>query len=295
MITIAARADQALRRDRMRASLLGTLASIALLAFSPISAAAGDEIGIRQAWSRATPKGAQVAAGYLTIENHGASPDRLISAATTAAAKVDIHEMAMAGSVMTMRPVDGGLVIPPGGSVTLAPGGSHLMFIGLTAPFSEGSRIAAALMFEKAGKIDVTFDVGSIGASGPLMTIASVEAAVAAASTSPSSPDDFFTHICGTRVMANVVISPIRSGAVAVSIELEDADELPLAARSLSVTLSNPDAPAAHATAEAERVAGNKWRASLPAAAAGQWSLALDIGIAANDRVDIAAPVLIER
>src|SRR5215475_797352 len=133
MDMIAARTDQALRHDRMRLLSLGTLASIAWLAFSIISAAAGDGIAIRQAWSRATPKGAQVAAGYLTIENHGASPDKLISAATTAAAKVDLHEMAMAGGVMTMRPVDGGLVIPPGGSVTLAPGGSHLMFIGLTA------------------------------------------------------------------------------------------------------------------------------------------------------------------
>ena len=93
--------------------------------------------------------------------------------------------------------------------------------------------------------------------------------------------------------MANVTVSPIDAGQVAVSIELENAEELPLAAQSLLVTLSNPDAPVAPATTEAERVASDKWRARLPVAGPGKWSLALGIQIAANDRVDIAAPILI--
>jgi copper(I)-binding protein len=86
----------------------------------------------------------------------------LISAATPAAAKVEIHEMTMLDGVMIRRPAEGGPVISPGTSVTFAPGGNHLMFIGLASPFSEGGHISAALMFEKAGKIDVTFDVGSV-------------------------------------------------------------------------------------------------------------------------------------
>jgi hypothetical protein len=194
---------------------------------------------------------------------------------------------------MVMRPVEGGPVVPPDGSVTLAPGGSHLMFTGVDAPFSEGQKVAAVLTFEKAGTIEVSFDVGIVGAKGPQLIIASTEPVVAAASPPASSPDGFFTHLCGTRAMANVTVSPIRSDAVAISIELENADELPLAAESLTVTLSNPDAGIAPIGAAAERTAGGKWRVSMPATVAGKWSLALGIDIATDDRVDIAAPILI--
>jgi periplasmic copper chaperone A len=273
-----------------RAGLLG------LLALFAAPAHAADDISVKQAWSRATPKGAQVAGGYLTIENRGTAADRLISAATPAAAKIEIHEMTTLDGIMMMRPVEGGLVIPPGASVTLAPGGSHLMFIALAAPFSEGQHIDAALMFEKAGKIDVSFDIGGVGAKGPRMIVASTEAALPApAAAAATAAEDFFTHICGTRVMANVVVSPIHAGRVTVDVDLENAEELPLAAQALAITLSNLDTPAAPVNAAAERIASDKWRVSLPADAAGKWSLALGIEIAANDRVDIAAPVLIAK
>lgn len=95
--------------------------------------------------------------------------------------------------------------------------------------------------------------------------------------------------------MANVTLSPIRSGAVAVSIELENAGELPLAAESLTVTLSNPDAGIAPVTTVAERSAPDKWHVNVPTAATGKWTLALGIKIADDDGVEIAAPVLIER
>ncbi len=284
---------------RARATLFGVLAAMTLLA-APAHAGDGivvkQALSVKQAWSRATPKGAQVAAGYLTIENHGTTADRLISAATPAAAKVEIHEMTTLDGIMMMRTIEGGLVIPPGETVTLAPGGSHLMFIGLAAPFSEGQHIDAALMFETAGKIDVSFEVGGVGAKGPRLIVASTEpASPAPATAAASAGEDFFTHICGTRVMANVVVSPIRAGRVTVSVDLENAEELPLAAEALAITLSNEDAPGAPVTAQATRIASDKWRVSLPADAAGKWSLALGIEIAANDRVDIAAPVLIAK
>ena len=179
-----------LRPSRLRLSLFGALASIALLVAA--TPAAADDVSVKQAWSRATPKGAQVASGYLTIENRGASADKLISAATPAATKIEIHEMTTHDGIMMMRPIEGGLTIPPGASVTLAPGGSHLMFIGLSAPFGEGERIPAALMFEKAGKIDVTFDVGSVGARGPGTSIAVVAAAVPKPPPRARAPDNFF-------------------------------------------------------------------------------------------------------
>jgi copper(I)-binding protein len=209
-----------------------------VLAGAATLATAGENIVIKQAWSRATPKGAQVAGAYLTIENHGTAADRLISAATPAVAKVEIHEMTTLNGIMMMRPVDGGLVIPPGAGVTFAPGGDHLMFIGLGAPLSEGEHIRVALMFEKAGMIDVTFDVGSIGAKGPRMIIASTEAVVPAPSAPP--PGDFFTHLCGTRVMANVTVSPRRDGPIDVLVALEDANEQPLAAEGLSASCPIP-------------------------------------------------------
>jgi copper(I)-binding protein len=278
--------------NRMRGLLLALGGLVLACAAMP---AAADDIIIRQAWSRATPKGAQVAGGYLTIENHGVTADRLISAAAPVSAKVEIHEMTTLDRIMMMRPVDDGLAIPPGAAVTLAPGGNHLMFIGLNEPFHEGGRIAAALMFEKAGKIDVTFDVGTVGAKGPQLIIASTEAAPPTSSALRSSPNDFFTHFCGTRVMANVTVSPRREGLIDVFVELEDANEQPLAADGLSVTLSDPEREIAPVTATAERVSHDKWRARMPASAEGKWSLALGIEMGAHDRVDIAAPILIEK
>src|SRR6266480_4274066 len=97
----------------MRSPVLTAFASAVLLALSAASAFAGD-IGVRQAWSRATPKGAQVAGGYLTIENHGIASDRLLSASTASAGKIEVHQMTTLDGIMMMRPVDNGLVIPAG-------------------------------------------------------------------------------------------------------------------------------------------------------------------------------------
>jgi copper(I)-binding protein len=276
----------------MRARFLLALGSIAMSLVVPLAASAGDDIVIRQAWSRATPKGAQVAGGYLTIENHGSSPDKLLSAVTTAAAKVEIHAMTTLDGIMIMRPLDDGLTIPPGDTVTLAPGGNHLMFIAISAPFRKDDRVPATLNFEKAGRIDTVFDVQGIGANGPSFIMASAETA---APLPPSSSDDtFFTHICGTRVMANVTVSPGRRGPVEVLVELEDASERPLAAQALSVTLSSPDNGIAATTAKAVRVSDQKWQVRLSAGSSGKWTLALGVEIAPGDRVDMAAPILIE-
>jgi copper(I)-binding protein len=76
--------------------------------------------------------------------------------------------MAMKDNVMTMRPMSGGLPIEPGKSVTLAPGSYHLMFENLKSPLKQGNKVKATLEFEKAGKVDVTFDVQAVGAQGPM-------------------------------------------------------------------------------------------------------------------------------
>src|SRR5712671_7915507 len=127
---------------------------------------AGDLV-ITQAWSRATPGGAKVAGGYLTIENKGSAPDRLIGGSVDLADKVQVHEMTTNNGVMTMRPLDKGLAIDPGKTVKLAPGGYHLMLLDLKSPLKQGDKLPVTLEFEKAGKVKLSFDVQGIGAQAP--------------------------------------------------------------------------------------------------------------------------------
>ena len=122
---------------------------------------------ISQAWSRATPGGAKVAGGYLTIENKGTVADRLIGGSADIADKVQVHEMATSNGVMTMRPLDSGLIIEPGKTVKLAPGGYHLMLFDLKSPLKQDDKLPVTLEFEKAGKVHVSFDVAGVGAQGP--------------------------------------------------------------------------------------------------------------------------------
>lgn len=277
------------------ASITVIVAALAFIGSAPTLADHADII-VSQAWSRATPKGAKVAGGYLAIENRGAQPDRLLSASSIAAAKVEVHQIVMQDGIMTMRPLDDGLVIPPDGIVTLAPGGDHIMFVGLTAPFEEGQRIPVSLNFERSGRLDATFEVGPVGARGPTLKIATAKLpAVPVSPVKAASVDEpFFTHICGTRVMADVTVTPGRTGPVEVLVKLEDGDEKPLAVDALSVTLSNPDKNIAPVTAAAERVATDRWLVRMTAASNGKWSLSLGIDMKEGDRIDIAAPILIE-
>ena len=127
---------------------------------------AGDLV-ISQAWSRATPRGAKTGGGYLTIENQGSAPDRLIGGSADVAGNVQVHEMSMEGGVMKMRPVEQGLTIEPGKTVKLAPGGYHLMMMDLKAPLKQGERVPVTLEFERAGKVTVSLDVEGVGAQGP--------------------------------------------------------------------------------------------------------------------------------
>ncbi len=127
---------------------------------------AGDLV-ITQAWSRATPVGAKVAGGYLTIENKGSSADRLVGGSGDVAGRVEVHEMAMDNGVMKMRPLDKGLEIEPGKTVKLAPGGLHLMMFDLKGQFKQGDKVAVTLQFEKAGKVQLTLDVQGVGAQAP--------------------------------------------------------------------------------------------------------------------------------
>ncbi len=116
-------------------------------------------------WSRATPHGAQVAGGYLVIENKGADADRLVSATSEIAGRVELHEMAMQNGIMKMRPLARGLEIKPGATAKIEPGGFHVMFMNLKRPLKQGEKFKGTLVFEKAGPLEVEFDVEAMGAS----------------------------------------------------------------------------------------------------------------------------------
>lgn len=122
------------------------------------AAPTGDALAIAEPWAAATPNGATVAAGYLVVNNPTANADTLVSVSSPRAARVEMHEMKMEGEMMRMRAVDT-LEAPAGGALVLAPGGYHLMFIGIDAPFVEGQEAPVTLTFAKAGAIDVVLPV----------------------------------------------------------------------------------------------------------------------------------------
>jgi copper(I)-binding protein len=147
------------------------LVFVALAIICASSAAAqqvkiGDLV-LDHAWSRATPGGAKVGGGYLTIQNKGAAADKLIGGSSPVAGHVEVHEMAIDNGVMTMRLLKDGLPIPAGQSVKLAPGGYHIMLMELKAPLKKGEKIPVTLKFEKAGDVKVTLGVQDIGATSP--------------------------------------------------------------------------------------------------------------------------------
>lgn len=129
----------------------------------------GYEVGpldIGHPWARATPKSAPVGGGFLTVTNTGVTADRLVSVTAGVSDKVELHEMSMEGGIMKMRALDGGITVPAGGKVELKPGGYHVMFIGLKAPLEAGKSFKGTLIFEKAGPVEVEFQVEAMTPGG---------------------------------------------------------------------------------------------------------------------------------
>lgn len=120
------------------------------------------QIQIEKPWSRATAPGAKVAGGYMLIRNAGASGDRLLSASSPAAGKVELHVHINDNGVMKMREVPA-YDVPAKGTFELKPGGAHLMFMALRKPFKEGDTVPVKLRFEKAGEVAAEFRIGSLG------------------------------------------------------------------------------------------------------------------------------------
>ena len=117
------------------------------------------DISIEHPWSRKSPMGADVAAGFMVITNTGKTDDKLISGTAEIAHMVQIHDMKMDGDVMKMFEIPGGLVIPAGGSVELKPKSKHIMFMHVMKQPDVGATFKGSLTFEKAGTIEIVYDV----------------------------------------------------------------------------------------------------------------------------------------
>lgn len=148
---------------RRRALIAAALLSPAI-ALAHGETRAGD-LTIANPWTRAAGANANGAA-FLSLRNGGAQADRLVSAETPLATRIELHSMIRDGDVMRMRPVPD-IPIAAGQTVELRPGGLHVMLIGLREPLRQGAEVPLVLRFERAGEVRIMLHVQAAGARAP--------------------------------------------------------------------------------------------------------------------------------
>lgn len=139
-------------------NLIKSLLAAAAVAFALPAFAEG--VIITDPYARVSAMMAKSGAAFMVIENHTDADDRLVSAASDVAERVELHtHREDANGVMQMLEVPEGFVIPAGGSHALARGSDHVMFLGLTRELKHGDTVTVTLTFEKAGEIVVDIPV----------------------------------------------------------------------------------------------------------------------------------------
>lgn len=123
------------------------------------------QVSVEQPWTRATPPGAKVGAGFMRLRNAGAA-DRVVGASSPAAGRVEMHVTLREGDVMKMRQVKS-FEVPSGGSFELKPGGAHLMLVDLKRQLKPGDKVPLTLMLEKGGERKLELSVEEMGARRP--------------------------------------------------------------------------------------------------------------------------------
>jgi copper(I)-binding protein len=143
-----------------------TVAALLFVALT-VWAAEPAKIAVSDAWVRPTIGQGRATAAYFTVTNTGDMDDTLVAARTANAKSVELHQTTMtADGVMQMRPVEGGLPIPVGGTLKLSPGGMHVMVMGLDEALAEGGELAMMLQFAKAGPIEIVLPVQATAPGG---------------------------------------------------------------------------------------------------------------------------------
>lgn len=120
-------------------------------------------IEIKDGWARATAPNQKLAAAYLTIANRGDHDVRLMSVSTELAAKSSLHRSMTHDGIATMRPIDDGLAIAPGGEAVFEPGGDHIMLVGLKGPLVAGQSISLTLNFADGHSMPATIAIVAPG------------------------------------------------------------------------------------------------------------------------------------
>lgn len=136
-----------------------------LIALWCLALPAWAQVSVEHPWTRATPPGAKVAAGFMLLKSAGAA-DRVVGASSPVTGRVEMHVTTREGEVMRMREVSS-VEIPAGGSFELKPGGAHLMLVDLKRPLKKGERIPLTLKLEKAGEMKLELSVEEMGARRP--------------------------------------------------------------------------------------------------------------------------------
>lgn len=139
------------------------LAAVALPMLVPLSALSHDfkagSLELKHPWSAKAPAVAPVLGGYVTIVNTGTQDDRLVGGTTSVPERFEIHESSIVDGVARMRPAKQGIEIPAGATLSLQPGGAHIMLVNPRQRPAEGEKFKATLEFEKAGSVEVEFVV----------------------------------------------------------------------------------------------------------------------------------------
>jgi hypothetical protein len=138
-------------------TLLLGLFALVVTACSSGSPASSGGITVHDSWVRAVPGGDTAA--YMTITNSAGQPDRLTKATSPGIGDVELMNTQTDASGMSGMHMIDGIDIPAGGTVTLAPGGLHIMLMGLTSPLNAGEQVELSLTFEKGGTITVIAEV----------------------------------------------------------------------------------------------------------------------------------------
>lgn len=138
------------------------LASLALVGLAPAALAHGfkqGEIYIDHPMIQEAPPNARVLGGYITLQNNGTEDDRLLAIESSAAEKVELHQSVVTDGIARMQPLTEGLALPAGQIIWLGDNGTHAMFVQPDRQYVPGDEVPAVLVFEKAGRIEVTFKV----------------------------------------------------------------------------------------------------------------------------------------
>lgn len=148
-------------------SLLSWAIAAAMLSIFAASAACAGDVTIDDPFARASAGGAKVGAVFMTLKNSGPAADALVAAESPVAARAELHTHIREGEIIRMRPVEA-IDVPPGGTVSLQPGGLHVMLIDLRQPLRQGEAFPLTLTLAKAGTMTIQVPVKSPAEMAPM-------------------------------------------------------------------------------------------------------------------------------